>query len=167
MAFFPLLFRLHGALKYLIWIGGDRDAVVVDDNGSVPTFTSVDSLRVYARSKHYSLEREEPAVHNLDWVASWCANPASPINCNAALEAWNLFSDLARSVGAAGQRFARLDLQATKIYRELFLGSNLPVITPPGESYTPKWSSSDLHELMEVLRTGLNLFQASIFSWSV
>jgi hypothetical protein len=38
MKYFRLLDRLNAQNRYLIWISNERDAVVVDGSGSVPSF---------------------------------------------------------------------------------------------------------------------------------
>jgi hypothetical protein len=167
MKYFPLLYRLDGEDGYLIWISNDNDGVVADARGFVPTFSDVDAVQAYARPEQYELESEEPKLHDLDWVAAWLKVPGKPVNCRKALEAWNLFSDAARSihVHGMGSTFEPLDSQFPGIYDKLFWGSNLPSMTPEGRHYDPEWSPDELTALAEVLRAGLEMFQSSTRSF--
>jgi hypothetical protein len=161
--YFALLYRLNAADGYLIWISNDKDSVVVD-NGRVVTFDSATSLRRYADLNHLSLESEDPILHDLDWVRLWTNSPSDPVDCRTALAAWNLFGDVAVSVGPGGFGFCRLDSKEGTIYQKLFWGNNLPSLTPEGYEFIPEWSSGEVERLTEILRTGLSMFEAVLQS---
>jgi hypothetical protein len=108
--FFILLYRLDAEERYLIWISDKNDSIAVDAEGFVPSFANTTGLRAYADRNHYTLEREEPILHDLDWVACWTKSPVQQIDCEKALAAWNLFSDIARSAPERGVAFQRLDM---------------------------------------------------------
>jgi hypothetical protein len=83
------------------------------------------------------------------------ANP----NPELLLDAWNLFGDVARSVGVP------LDDRSAErhtLYDKLFAANNLPAVTPPGERYEPRWSESELAGLREVLAEGIQVFRAAL-----
>jgi len=122
MQFFSLLYRLNAEDRYLIWISNDKDAVVVDENGFVLSFQNTVHLHEYADLRQYSLQNEEPVLHDLDWVGNWVAMPFSPVDCRAALGAWNLFSDVATSIPDRANAFEQLDTQP-EIYDKLFWGT--------------------------------------------
>jgi hypothetical protein len=163
--YFPLLYRLEGEKSYLIWISNEQDSVAVDSDGFVVSFRHLTSLRQYADLKHYSLETEEPMLHDLDWVATWCVRSGEPVNCGDALAAWNLFSDVSASIPRRGVAFKTLDSQFPLIYDKLFWGNNLPSVTPEGELYIPKWSADEVGSLVEVLTAGLDLFVSGVRRW--
>lgn len=160
MKYFPLLYRLNAEDRYLIWISNEEDSVVVEAGGLVPTFQHIASVEAYSDVNHYSLEREEPILHDLDWVAAWTRAPDAPVDCQKALAAWNFFSDLAKSINESGICFDQLDKRFPSIYDKLFWGSNLPAMTPNGKHYEPKWSQVELTALAEVLSTGLAMFES-------
>jgi hypothetical protein len=164
--YFPLLYRLQGEERYLIWISNEKDFVAIDSSGFVPSFRDLISLREYADLKHYGLETEEPILHDLDWVAAWRMTPGEPVKCVEALAAWNLFSDVSGSVPRQGFAFKSLDSQFPTIYKKLFHGNNLPSLTPEGEQYTPEWSADELGSLAEVLTAGLDLFVSCVRPWT-
>ncbi len=103
---------------------------MVDSGGFIPSFNDAARLRAYADVHRYSLQDEEPILHYLDWVAAWVKAPAVPVNCGEVLAAWNLFSDVARSMPDKGSAFEYLDSQPI-IYYKLFWGNNLPPMTRP------------------------------------
>jgi hypothetical protein len=158
--YFPLLYRLGAEDRYLIWISNEKDSVVAEGGGLVPTFKHIDSVQAYSEVNQYSLEREEPVLHDLDWVAAWTKAPDAPVDCRKALAAWNLFSDMAKSVNERGIAFNQLDSQFPSIYDKLFWGSNLPSMTPSGRHYEPEWSQDELATLAEVLSAGLAMFES-------
>jgi hypothetical protein len=164
MQYFPLLYRLKAEDRYLIWISNEKDSVVVDAGGFVPSFRDAACLRAYADVQQYSLQSEEPILHDLDWVAAWIKAPAVPVDCGEVLAAWNLFSDVAHSMPDMGSAFEHLDSQPT-IYDKLFWGNNLPSMTPEGMHYSPEWSAAEVASLAEILSAGLDLFESCIRSY--
>jgi hypothetical protein len=76
-----------------------------------------------------------------------------------ALAAWNLVSDVARSIHGAA--FEELDSQCGKVYQKLFWGNNLPSMTPAGCHFDPEWSPDEVSALAAVLSAGLKMFQSS------
>lgn len=167
MGYFPLLYRLEGRERYLVWIGDEQDSVVVEPHGAIPTFSDTLLVRQYAERRQFTPETEEPKLHNLDWAESWCCDGGAPIDCAEALAAWNLFADVAASVGNAGIDFRAIDRPAPSTYQKLFWGNNLPAVTPEGEHYVPEWTAEDIQGLRSVLRVGLDLFKKCTFDWGV
>jgi len=159
MRYFPLLYRHNAEDRYLIWISNESDRVLTDNRGVGLTFKDSKSVQSYADANHYELEREEPKRHDLDWVTTWLKDVRMPVDCREALAAWNLFSDIARSIGEGSGCFTRLDTQFPKIYDKLFWGNNLPSMTPEGCHFEPEWSPQELTTLAEVLGAGLEMFR--------
>jgi hypothetical protein len=158
MTYCPLLYRLRAQERYLIWVENDPD-LVVTESGRIPTFKDLLAARSYADTKGYILKPEEPAAHDLDWISAWYRDSGQVIDCEKALVAWNLFRDIAVSVGAAGTEFNTIDAAAQNIYKKLFWGNNLPSVTPKGQHYTPEWSPEDRRKLGALLSCGLELFE--------
>jgi len=162
--FFPLLYRLKSVDRYLIWVSNEKDSVGVDSRGRVLAFESAASLGRYADLNHIRLESETPVLHDLDWVAFWTESSDEPVDCKRALAAWNLFSDVAVSIGPSGFGFSRLDSEERTIYQKLFWGNNLPSVIPEGCEFIPEWSSGEVERLTEILRTGLSMFEVALQS---
>jgi hypothetical protein len=158
MKYFPLLYRLNDEERYLIWISNEQDAVAVDHEGFVPSFRDLVNLRRYADLNQYRLD--------LDWVAKLKMAMNPQIDCETALAAWNLFSDVAVSTPSHGNAFQTLDSKAHwPIYDKLFRGNNLLAVTPEGERYIPEWSQDEVRSLAKLLTAGLDLFVSSIRTW--
>jgi hypothetical protein len=163
--YFSLLYRLNAENRYLIWCSNEKDSVAVDAGGFIPTFKDSLVLRQYAEMSDYVLKDEEPILHDLDWVVVWTKSARGPVNCEKALAAWNLFSDVAVSIRSRGTAFKRLDAQCQKIYMKLFWGNNLLSMTPEGSKFVPVWSPDEIAVLVEILATGLALFASSTRRW--
>jgi hypothetical protein len=161
MKYFRLLYRLAREQCYLIWISNEKDHVVVGDAGIVPIFRDAEAIDAYADRNGYKLESEEPVLHDLDWVVAWVSEPTLPINCNEALAAWNLFSDVARSVHERWDDFRVLDSDLPIVYNKLLWGSNLPSLTPTDRRYDPQWSPEERRALSRVLTAGLEMFRSA------
>lgn len=124
----------------------------------MPVFRDAQAVQAYADQSGYKLESEEPVLHDFDWVAGWVNEPQTPIKCNEALAAWNLFSDVARSVHESA--FEPLDSRFPDVYNKLFWGSNLPSLTPKRCHYDPEWLPEERRVLAQVLGTGLEMFRS-------
>jgi hypothetical protein len=162
MKYFPLLYRLRNEARFLIWISNGDDSVLVDADGSVPTFEDLKTLELFAEQNGIPLESETPVLHDLDWVARWRIAQATEIDCVQTLDAWNLFRDVAASVQAKSSEFAKLDRNWPLIYDKLFWGNNLPAMTPEGQSYVPQWTLQETQLLAAVLSAGLDLFESCV-----
>lgn len=176
MEYFPLWYRFNSEDRYTIWISNDKDSLVVDADGFIPTFEGTDLLRRYADLSHFDLQNEEPILHDLDWIVTFGRAGERTCDCKKALAAWNLFVDVANSVGHKGNAFKRCDVQispkvprssdpAPSIYNKLFWGNNLLPVTPDGCEYIPEWSSDELASLAELLSSGLDLFMSNTRNW--
>lgn len=166
MQYYILPYQLRGELRHLIWISSKKDTLEVDTSLLIPSFSDIKSLQHYARIKGYYIEREKSKLHNLDHIISWLENPAKPIDCMAVLEAWNLFSDIAITFPRRNSAFRKIDKQFPKIYNKLFMGSNLPAVTPKGTNYKPIWSTSERKTIARLMNDGLDLFNKSTSDWS-
>ncbi|HEU4388411.1 MAG TPA: hypothetical protein VFV34_11485 [Blastocatellia bacterium] len=71
---------------------------------------------------------------DLDAVARWCEHAdARRIECRLLLDAWNFFTDVAASVPGKVRAFVGGFARYTPVYDKLFLGCNLPAVTPEGQ----------------------------------
>jgi len=163
MPYFPLLYRLRGQERFLIWISDDTDSVAVNAEGLLLSFPSLAILKQHADANGWPLEPEEPRRHDLDVIARWVILDDASVNCVETLNAWNLFSDVANSVSSPSKKsFEALDSQLGRsVYDKLFWGNNLPAMTPVGEHFVPTWSHQELRYLAALLSSGLELFTSS------
>ncbi|WP_149957575.1 hypothetical protein [Zafaria cholistanensis] len=99
----------------------------------------------------FDLEYSIDTPQDLDGLEALLELPVSDGTCAELLNAWNLFADIARSVGAT------LDdrgPKASKCYDKIFYGNNLECITPAGEHYSPDFSASERQLMTEILDRG-------------
>lgn len=128
----------------------DTDGVLVD-NGRIVSVRAPAEFSKVARDHGLDLEQDERAPQNLDGMEELLDLPMSDDICSQLLEAWNLFTDIARSVNATlDDRGAA----ASKCYDKLFFGNNLESITPVGEHYSPAFNEHERRVIREVLDRG-------------
>jgi len=158
--FFNLWYRLDSEDRQLIWFTDDEDGVLVDSEAHIPSFGKLEALTAYAQNRSLTVDVKEGVLFDLDATSRWLEAPdALSIDCVNTLNAWNLFADVARSVGGL---FDVEPKETIHIYQKLFWGNNLACVTPPGEHYDPSWTPSELETLAEVLKSGLSLFRDSV-----
>ena len=158
--YYYLLYQLDDTIGYLIWFSDKEDGVVLQADGSVPCFSSTLHAHIYATTHQLAIQEETPVLHDLDIIAHWLQRTLSAdVDCKEFLNAWNLFDDIAVSVG---HTFRADDTETHTVYEKLFWGSNIPILTPPGEHYTPVWSDDELLLLRAVLAQGLTLFRSAV-----
>ena len=150
--------RLDGAEKIFFWDSGDGapDQIVLDDAGMVLAFPSEPAAREACRSTEHVLSSEPATHYDFDAIRAWCASTAAVPDCAMLLNAWNLLGDLPH----AENLFAGANVRANDVYDKLFLGCNLPAVTPPGEQYVPTWNASEIADLKRLLLLGLAEFRA-------
>jgi hypothetical protein len=167
MKYFPLLYRLHAEERYLLWISNEHDSVEVGADGFVPSFRDLTILSQYTDLNHLDIENGEPVLHDLKWIATWRMAPVAPVDCVIALNAWNLFGDVAMSVPSRGIAFRNLanSQVARPIYDKLFWGNNLRAMTPKHKRYVPEWLQDERQSLANVMTAGLELFASCVRSW--
>ena len=131
----------------------------------IPTFSTVGALEAaFTESIDGQLILETAILHDLDLVQAWCRSGETlEMDCESLLSAWNLFGDIARSVGERGIPYAESDVNLDSEYEKLFFGSNLPAITPAGKHYEPAWNDGELKAIRRHMVLGLGLFEASVY----
>jgi len=166
--YYTYSFRYSGRDEYLIWYSNDCDGVHLDSGGRVPTFVSLDQLMSYAKVQDLSPAIEgDPVPLDLDSVERFTRDSSSLlVDCNEILNAWNLFGDFARSLGATGSHFIDHDQAADGLYDKIFHGCNLPAMTPEGQEFQPIWSASEIRLIQELMGVGLSLFRTAVASSS-
>ena len=93
--YYSLGYRLDNCNRYLIWctIKGanqDLDTVVLDANGKIPVFSSLDNLLAYAQTINVEVEKQDELhLHNLDVLLQWFKVKRSKIKARRPLIAAN------------------------------------------------------------------------------
>lgn len=158
---YPTILRIDGTDRVVFWESGSDDGtdrVELDAAGFVITFPSEPAAREAAVAEGRALSSEEAPTYDFDAIDAWCRSSEGVRDCSELLDAWNLLVDLPRGENL----FASADARATEIYDKLFLGCNLPSITPIGEHYVPTWSTSELAALKHLLLLGLAELRARL-----
>ena len=160
--YFPSKFYLDNRTRYFLWSTEvdseddfDRDEVWTRD-GITPTFATLAQLEQFAREEvgvRFPQEGE-PLLHDLDYVARWLqrgkSKRVSYFRPRRTLDAWNIFSDLARSLHIP---FAGDSSELTELWDMLLFGD-------PQKPRFPRWSGHQLQMCHDVLGEGLNLWRA-------
>jgi hypothetical protein len=163
MAAYPYAFVLHGRTAFLVWLddeqGGADDRVKLDDHGALLTFDDLPALIEACRSEGIVLADEDPSGPlDLDLLRAWI-DTGGEADPRLLLNGWNLFGDVARSVGVLLEDRSP---DRDTLYNKLFFANNLPAVTPPGERYDPHWSEAELAGLREVVGEGLRVFRLAL-----
>ncbi|WP_425618266.1 hypothetical protein NA78x_001969 [Anatilimnocola sp. NA78] len=161
--YYPCVLRMNGADVFVVWYQEDRDGFVRQPDGHLLHARSLEGLASAATEMGLSLVPEEPARYDFDQLREWCVGAdGSGVNYRAFLNAWNFFDDLARFHDEPDSDYAKLSRSAQQSYDKLFWGNNIPAITPPGERFTPVWSTEELEEIRQVMQAGLKLVVAEL-----
>lgn len=65
---------------------------------------------------------------------------------------WNFFDDLLGTLGKVDLLRRSKSPRIQKIHDELFFGCNLPAMTPPGKSWSPRWTAGEIGKLRSTMR---------------
>lgn len=163
---YTLWIRFRGQRVGLVWqteggtseVEGDTDCVLVQDGRIVSVGTPAEFAMV-AQQFGLKLEEGNEELQNLDELERLLELPVSDDICGKLLNAWNVFGDIARSVGASLEDSGP---EASACYDKLFYGSNLESVTPAGEHYSPEFSDEERLLIAEVLNRGRTILAARI-----
>lgn len=155
--YYELLFRLGGRLGWLLWFSDHVDAVDVLD-GRFRVFATAPALADDARLRGIEIVAEEPILHDLDMIASWLARPqADSIDPAEFLAGWNLFADVASSLG---RLLEDRTIPYRVLYDKLFLWGGPAWVTGREHREQAVWTPEEVVLLADVLGRGLGIFTA-------
>lgn len=146
----------------MIWFSDDLDGLVVDSStAKVLAFKNKEVLINLAQKNNLVIQDEEPVLHDLDYVQDWIISGAIDVDCQKALIAWNLFTDVVTTLNLEfkGNKKNRI---RNKIYDKLFFGSNIPTVTPKGESLAPQWSKTELATMTDIMKEGIAITRSKL-----
>lgn len=148
---------------FAIWSSdADFDGFVQNENKKIVAFQSIKEASAFAQQKELKIEQEEPFMLDLDIIMSWLYDPkADEIDCKSFLNVWNFCNDV-RSTIHQKCMDGEEDPHYRNTYLKLFYGSNLPSVTPIGETWNPTWDKEDLQNIIEFLKTGLKNFDQNL-----
>lgn len=163
---YPHWIHFRGQTLGIVWqtddgtqeVDGDTDCVLVDDDRIVSVRTP-EEFSPIARQHGLSLEEDAGAPQNLDGLERLLELPASAEICTQVLNAWNLYNDIARSVGATLEDRSQ---DVDRCYDKLFYGNNLESVTPAGEDYHPCFDGEERRLITQILNRGRTILAAHI-----
>lgn len=153
-------YRLRGNERYFIWYYGDPDGVVLSAHDQVAVFASRADLEHYAANLAITPQSQVDTSYDLDRLMRWLDQPSTEdLDCVFLLDAWNIFSDVAQSIGADVLESEGADI----VYDKLFRGCNLPAMVPSEHPFFhPDWSETEVATLRRVLSSGLQVFVGAV-----
>lgn len=162
-SYFSIQLRVSGNDWYALWYTNDVDGLVLNDEGRLFLASSLGVVRDYAEKQAYTLSSSSSIpVYDIDALQRWLDGSDAVIDCDVVLSAWNLFSDLARSLQKA---FLGDDDTALSVYEKLFLGTNPPALrhglNDDEDIFVPIWSSEEQSLVRRVLGEGVALLHSA------
>jgi hypothetical protein len=136
--------------------------VVLDSAGCIRLFDSLDSLSEFVLAEGLTLSEEVSSFWDFDNVLEWCGDPRPPVDCSRLLDVWNMLADIHASRGKTNDLLSHADRRGRAVYEKLFLGRNLPAVTPEGQKFDPNWSIQECRSLAQLLRLGLAELEAAV-----
>ncbi len=153
---------------YMIWLQNDdgNDYIFTQNRKIIRFYNEKDAQLkinelgfVYMETVEYDFERL------WYWIETGSSSQiylpfSEQIDCEFLLNFWNIFSDIAFSVG---DDFEVKSDFSNKIYNKLFYGLNLPAITPEDSEYIPIFDENEIEYLRELMKCGINLLEKSFY----
>lgn len=138
----------------MIWYSDNEDGFLLLKQ-KLLMFVSVDEAKSFAEKQGVLLEAEI-TVYDFSNVIGLINRIESSESCNMLTNAWNFFSDLAKSLKEdfIGDSNEGLTID---IYNKLFYGSNLNVLKKDDEDYHPIFDDEETKKCMSIYYNGLSL----------
>ena len=149
--FFACRIVLDGASLYCLWFTNGSNGVVAADN-RILLWRSEAEARQYARDLAFDLSPDPPAFFDMDRIIALCGSVAE-LGAVADLDLWNLFSDIASTIG--NDRFRDADQEAAETHARLSAFSLSDTIGCKQEQLT----LLDRQSIMKVLLLGIEMIR--------
>jgi hypothetical protein len=156
--YYPFVFRLDGRVRWLLYYSNEPDGFDLLA-GHFRLFESLDALKANLRARRIDLEeeQEEATLFDLDGLAAWLARPSSAtLDASALLNAWNVFTDAAASVG---ENLPDRGDDKDRLYDRLFHFGGPAWHTGRQEGVVGSWTPEEVARLTQVLGRGLDVFR--------
>lgn len=136
----------------MLWFSDEYDGFL-SVNRKLVLWSSMDKLLDFVQEKKIVLD-DDIAIfdfNTLKCTVGCCEE------CKKVLDFWNIFSDLARTVGKS---FIGDEVKFNNIYEKIFMGCNLPALNQL--DHTVLWEEKDFFEIKKVLSNGVSVFFQAI-----
>jgi hypothetical protein len=128
----------------------------ITEKGRIKSFSSMQILQDYAKSKLIRLHEEESELC-IDTALEWLKERKF-IDCSYFNFFWNTIADIANSLDikfCGNKRNKYID----QVYNKLLYGCNPPALRGDGEMYIPRWSKKEIRIFSKVIKDGLRIIQ--------
>lgn len=142
---------------FFVWITDDEDLFLLED-GELKCFFDLDELYLYCKNNDIPIQ-EGFTDYDMDELFCVLRERKFAKNCALLLNFWNIFSDLAQSVG---KKFCGDDKEYSYIYQKLFFGNNLRAINKGRKNYIPVFEKHEKNQIMKVLEEGIKIFEEQL-----
>lgn len=158
---FPVDLRFDGESHVLYWgedeTGADR---VATRGGRIYRWGSLEGLDRDASARGWSLDRidqlDVSRVLDLEPAHAWLRGATAAVEPNAALNLWNMATDVAYSLGV---QFRDRGTLASRCYDKLVY-ANLPSAFG-WDSFVPRWTPQELRVLRRVLNDAVHVLRTA------
>ena len=146
---------------FLLWFTGEEDGLLTDDAGSLRVFSSAEEARRHAAAGSVALGSDEPSRFDFDQLETWTRAPEqAALRSSSILDAWNLLTDVARSVGDQVATARLFDRGMLPAYDRLVSMCNIPALG--ALAGVGELTDEDRRAIAAVLRHGLACFDGAI-----
>jgi hypothetical protein len=158
--------RLDNADRYYVWQSrlefGHEDAVLMEPDGRMRTFSSEPEARAYGESRGATFFPQSIIPFaNLDQLAAWCSEPRSEtVDPQLFVAAWKLFVDAGASAGIPNSVHPEHGWELADVADRLYFALNP---TKPEEA-RPVFTHEEVELLAAVLCPGLSAFRARLMN---
>jgi hypothetical protein len=145
--------------RVLLWVttnGSDRFKAL--DDGSLFVARSRSDVEQRLGKEAALVRWDEEA--SLDMDEFWTkvnglrvARSSSVLTCKVILEGWNFFDDVLGTLSKPELLKSSKSPALKKIYDKLFFGNNLKAVTPPGQSYNPRWTAEEISSFKRAMQS--------------
>lgn len=138
---------------FLIWVDDIKDYFITN-NDDLIFFKKFSNAQAFSQNMGLEIS-DNITVYNVDEYAPLVKNS---VDCNAALQLWNIISDVAASVKVP---FDGDDASYTAQYGKLVYGCNLPALSN-GSDYNPIWNDEEIADINRVLASGIDILYSRL-----
>lgn len=152
-----------GRPMFLLWYTNEEDGLLTDGAGGLRVFSSADEAQAYATASGLTLGDSEITEYELDEIESWTDAPQRGMaHWDRILNAWNLLTDVSKSVGNQVATARMLDRAMFPAYDRLVNSCDLPALG--SRPAVGELTEEDRGAIAAVLRHGISCFDGAIAS---
>ncbi|MDE5621250.1 MAG: hypothetical protein K2O29_08370 [Ruminococcus sp.] len=141
---------------FLIWYEDENNEnCIYTSGGQVVSFWTEENAR--QKAEKLGITVTDTCFFDVERLVYWIEMHQNEIDCDFLIDFWNIFSDIAYSVGKELEPVRTKC--SDKCFNKLFWGLNLPVVTPENCEYEPVFTKRERKLIREIICTGLEIFE--------